>query len=156
MQDPKQEPAYRSFIQTLVAQDCVYTLIDEEDFFAECPSETEHDMTGEALPVYCFWDNEADALACQSDEWQDYQLQSIDLEEFMADILTAMQEDNRLVGVAFDAQLFGSEAEPLEILSDLLDEIVQQNKKHLFTEWDNLNQYVRACQKQISNNTLIH
>ena len=49
------DPAYQSFINTLLAQQVVYTLINDEDDWAEWPSSEYDGHDGEPIPVYCVW-----------------------------------------------------------------------------------------------------
>ena len=100
--ETENDPRYKAFVQQVVQYRTVYTLQDDEDYFAECPSEVYDDNLGEPEAVYCFWDNLEDAQACQHDEWQDYEIVEIPLVDFMEDILIGMDEDAHLVGVAFD------------------------------------------------------
>lgn len=146
------DPRYTQFVQQVVRQCAVFTLQDEEDFFAECPSESYDDTLGNPVPIYCFWHNADDALACQQDEWQDYALLEITLDEWINEVLIPMDTDEQLVGVAFDAELFGTEIEPIELLMDILTEIEQQNcadEFESFTQWQHICQQWQNALEQV-------
>lgn len=147
---------YHQFIRRVIAQRSVFTLQDEADFFAECPSEAYDNDLGEPETVYCFWDSRQAAMACQQDEWADFTLTEIPLSDFMYEVLTSMDADHHLVGVAFDANLVGSEIEPIELLADLLDEIEQAGLADEFPEFDELQNYRLEWEKLAWQQQTIH
>lgn len=149
-------PVYTEFVRTAVLTQTVYTLQDSADFFAECPSENYLDDFGEPTSVYCFWHLADTARACQQEEWQNYQLIAISLRDFMGEILLDMDEAEQLVGVSFDAELYGSEVEPIELLGDLLDEIQRQRLIHEFPDFDEWQNYRLAWEQMLRQNQIIH
>lgn len=152
----EQDPVYRDFVRTAVLTQTVYTLQDGQDFFAECPSENYRDDFGEATPVYCFWHHADTARACQQDEWETYELIAISLSDFMYEILIEMDQQEQLVGVSFDAELYGSEVEPVELLGDLLDEIQRRNMIDDFPDFDELQRYRLEWEQMLRQNQIIH
>lgn len=150
------DPAYQHFIQTLVQQREVFTLLDDEDYYAECPSEVYDNNLGEPVAVYCFWQSAQAAQNCQQEEWANYRIDVLDLEEFMEETLLAMDEDERLVGVAFDEQLFGTEVEPIELLADLLTEIEAQSCQEEFDSFQQLQQYCQQWQAEVAQQQRLH
>ncbi len=150
------DPVYAEFVRTAVLTQTVYTLQDNEDFFAECPSETYQDNFGEPTPVHCFWHLADTARSCQQEEWQNYQLIAISLTDFMGEILLDMDDAEQLVGVSFDAELYGSEVEPIELLGDLLDEIQRQHLIHEFPDFDEWQDYRLAWEQMLRQNQIIH
>lgn len=149
-------PDYKHFVQQIVQQERVFTLQDNDDNYAECPSEIHRDDLGDEITVYCFWQSEQTALACCNQEWQDYQVIELDLEEFIDQILLDMDEYKYLVGIEFDKQLFGSEIEPMALLNDILIEIEQQKKKHLFVCFDKLKTHQQKWQQKIQATYIVH
>lgn len=156
MQNIDIDPRYTQFIQQTIRTRLVYSLQDEEDFFAECPSEEYDDELGEPVAVLCFWDSEADALACQQEEWRHFQLCTLSLDEFMNDVLLDMDDAAKLVGVAFDQELYGTEIEPIELLADLLDEIANQGLTDEFETFDKLQQYRQEWFAAANEPAVIH
>lgn len=135
------DPHYQAFVKRVVQTGIVFTLQDDEDFFAECPSESYNNDLGEPEAVYCFWDSADAAQACQQEEWGNYRVVEINLADFMYENLIEMDSDQHLVGVSFDAQLYGTEIEPIELLADLLDEIKSQGLDTSFDEFEELQNY---------------
>ncbi|MCG7656448.1 DUF2750 domain-containing protein [Wielerella bovis] len=156
MQETDIDPRYTHFIQHTVRTRLVYSLQDREDFFAECPSEEYYDELGQPIAVWCFWNSETDALACQQEEWENFALATFSLDEFMNEILLDMDADAKLVGVAFDKDLFGTEIEPIDLLSDLLDEITAQGLTHEFEQFDELQRYRQEWLAAMDTPTIIH
>lgn len=150
------DPAYTAFVQRIVETAVVYTLQDQDTFFAECPSESYNNELGEPETVYCFWDSAAAAKACQQEEWADYDLIEINLADFMYENLIEMDNDQHLVGVQFDAELFGTEIEPIELLADLLDEIKQRGLADDFDEFEELQNYRQKWEQLAWQQQVIH
>lgn len=152
----QEDPNYIAFIRNLVMQGIVYTLIDEEDSYAQCPSEWYDTLLGEPASVYCFWHNINTARACQKEEWANFKLDELPLENFMNDTLLDMAEDDHLVGIEFDEQLYGSEAQAMEVLNDLLEEIQAQHKQDEIETFDVLSQKLANWQAKNPPQKIIH
>ncbi len=153
---PENDMRYTEFVRTLVQTRLVYTLQDSESFFAECPSEAYDDEFGEPVPVYCVWDNAADAQACCKEEWADYRLEEWPLEDFMTEVLIESDQVAALMGVAFDENLFGTEIEPIELLADLLDEIRHQNAEHFYPRFRELQDYRLEWELMMQGGNIVH
>lgn len=151
-----EDPRYQAFIRHVVANETVYTLLDGEDYFAECPSEVYDEAYGEPVAVYCFWDSAADARACRKEEWADYRLEAIALDEFMAELLIELDQDAKLCGVAFDAELYGTEIEPVELLADLLDEIEKNRLQDHYPDFAELQRYRAEWEAMMQPPKIIH
>ncbi|SSY69966.1 DUF2750 domain-containing protein [Alysiella crassa] len=154
--EPHTEPQYLEFIKQVVDTATVYTLQDHEDYYAECPSETYNNDLGEPEAVYCFWHSKAAAQACQQDEWANYELIEIHLADFMYENLIEMDKDQNLVGVSFDAELYGTEIEPIELLADLLDEIKRRGLVEEFEEFEELQNYREQWEQIAWQQQIIH
>lgn len=156
MQSNINDPTYHHFIAKIVQQGHLFTLTDEDDFYAECPSEVYENNLGESIMVNCFWDDQTDALNCMTDEWEDYLLEKIDLADFINDVLPECYKEKHLLGIAFDEQLYGLEAEPIDVLGDTLTLILKLNQdKHYerFPIW--LEQW-QAWQNEQQQQRIIH
>lgn len=150
------DPAYSEFVRTAVLTQTVYTLQDQQGLFAECPSESYQDDFGEPTPVFCFWHHADTARSCQQEEWANYELIAVSLTDFMYEILIEMDQQEQLLGVAFDAELYGSEVEPIELLGDLLDEIQRRNMIDDFPDFDELQRYRLEWEQMLRQNQIIH
>ena len=155
-QEQLNDPIYQQFITQVVQNQMVFTLQDEDESFAECPSESYSDDLGEPDTIYCFWHCADAARACQQEEWANYTLTEIQLADFMYENLISMDTAHYLVGVSFDADLFGIEVEPIELLADLLDEIKKCNLIDEFPDFDELQNYRHQWEKIVWQQQIIH
>lgn len=101
------------FLPEAVEQGCVWAL-EGEDGFALCESERRP-----GTDVMPFWSQREFAEQQIADDWDDYQVVPIDLEEFIDDWLTGMHDDVLLVGINWNEELEGEEIEPLDLLEQL-------------------------------------
>lgn len=156
MQSAINDPSYQRFIAQIVQEGCVYALTDEDDFYAECPSEMYESNLGEDVMISCFWDNKTDALNCIGDEWQHYSLTEIDLTDFINEVLPECYEDQRLLGISFDAQLYGLEVEAIDVLGDLLMQIEQQNQTEDYPHFSIWLKKWQSWQNEQNKQRIIH
>ena len=105
------------FVVEAIENGCVWSL-EGPDGWALCGSEKY-----ENTDVMPFWSQEEFALVHCKDDWKDYQPVAIELEEFLEDWLTGMHEDVVLLGVNWDAELEGTEVEPLDLLEEFDQEL---------------------------------
>jgi len=69
--------------------------------------------------VMPLWSQPEFAKAQCADEWQDYKVVPIALEELLDDWLPGMHDDVVLVGPNWNEEMDGSEVEPLDLLEDI-------------------------------------
>ena len=109
------EQAYDAFIIEVFQSGLVWGLYSEADEgWATCPSAAYEDT--DVLP---FWSNQSLAEALCDGEWQVYQAKSIPLEDFLADWLPGIHEDDAMVGPNWDQNLEGLELEPADVAKEL-------------------------------------
>lgn len=102
---------YRCFIGESIATGCVWGL-ESSDGWALSPAEN-----GD-LDIMPFWSQPELAKALCVEEWLDYKVIPLSLEEFLDDWLPGMHEDIILVGINWNSDMEGSEVEPLDLLND--------------------------------------
>lgn len=117
---PSKDTEYQHFLDTVVQNQTVYTLVDDNGI-AECPSTEYNNAEGEPVAVLCYWTSAEAAQACRQEEWAEYRLEAVPLGEFMRTWLINMDEDECLAGIEFDPRLYGLEIEPVELLGNLMD-----------------------------------
>jgi len=104
---------YDIFIAEALDTGCVWGLENEEGW-ALCPS-----LTNDELDVMPLWSQPEYAERHCRDEWSDYEVVPISLEELLDDWLPGMHEDLLLIGPNWNGDLEGMEVEPLDLLSDV-------------------------------------
>lgn len=108
---------YERFIQEAIATGCVWALEGEEGF-ALCPS-----VDNDEIDVMPFWSQPEFAQVHCRDEWADYKIVPISLEELLDDWLPGMHGDLMLVGVNWNHAMEGLEMEPLDLAEDFEQEL---------------------------------
>ena len=107
------EENYERFILESIDLGCVWAL-ESEDGFALCPS-----VDNEEIDVMPLWSQPEYANLHCKDEWSSYEAVPIALEELLDDWLPGMHADLTLVGVNWNKDMEGVEAEPLDLLEDI-------------------------------------
>ena len=88
----------------------VWSLCNEEgDWLSVESSEFEE---SEVMP---FWSSESDAKVHCVEEWAEFTPTELPLDVFVEDWMITLSEDGVLVGLNWNANLEGSEIEPLEV-----------------------------------------
>jgi len=108
---------YDRFIAEALATGCVWGL-ENSDGWALCPANSSREA--DVMPL---WSQPEFAQAHQADEWKDYQVVPIALEELLDEWLPGMHDDVLLVGPNWNADLEGDEVEPLDLLEDFDQEV---------------------------------
>ena len=106
---------HNRFVERVRASGLVWGL-QSPDGWAMAPSNDE-DEDADVIP---FWSDRAYAARCAVDEWAVYSPESIPLEAFLEAWLPGMAEEGTLVGTNWNAQLTGTEVDPLDLREELL------------------------------------
>ncbi len=131
------EKRHDRFIKTVCKSEIVYGLKSNEGF-ATSSSVHFEDEEGVPIGIICFWAEKALAKSCIKNGWADYEVASITLSEFIENWCVGMENDGLLVGTEFDQNMFGFEAEPLELILDLLSELSSIRKELDFKKFDGI------------------
>jgi len=107
------EQNYDAFIEDALATGCVWAL-EGADGFALCPS-----VDNEEIDVLPLWSQPEFAEVHCQDEWADYEVVPIALEELLDEWLPGLHTDTVLVGVNWNTAMEGAEVEPLDLLEDI-------------------------------------
>ena len=73
----------------------------------------------EDTDVIPFWSDKEDAEAHCVEEWADYQISKVEIEDFVQEWLPELDNDGVLVGANWNAELEGLEIEPLQLAEAL-------------------------------------
>lgn len=111
------EENYARFITTAIDCGCIWGL-EGDDGWALCPSEKYPDT--DVMP---FWSEPEFAKVHCQEEWRDYKVIPISIEEFLDEWLPGMHDDVFLIGINWDAEMEGMEVEPLDLLKEFEDEL---------------------------------
>lgn len=128
---------YKNFITTIIQNEQVYAL-KNKDGYATSFSNDMVDEEEEAIEVFCFWSNEAGATALINDEWADFQVDVIALDAFVENWCVGMNNEGLLLGIDFDTNLEGFEADPLVLILDILEAAQAAGKTLHFTKFKDM------------------
>lgn len=103
---------YSRFLAEAFATGCVWGLENSEGW-ALCPANTNPEL--DVMPL---WSQPEYAQKHIAEEWRDYRVVPIALEELLDDWLPGMHQDLLLVGPNWNLELEGDEVEPLDLLED--------------------------------------
>jgi hypothetical protein len=118
--EPSDAQALQAFIDAAIRSGAVWGLEHPEGWALAASVEYEDSY------VMPFWSTEAEARQCAAEEWAEYNVSGIPLEDFINTWLPGMQEDGYLVGTDWDVETAGPEIEPddlAEALEAALDEL---------------------------------
>ena len=128
---------HKKFIKTVCETETVYGLKNKKGF-ATSNSVHYDDENGEPVGMICFWAEKVRAKSCVKDGWKNYELTEIPLSEFMENWCVGMDNDGLLIGTQFDQNMFGFEAEPLELIIDLSTELKSIGKDLKFRKFNGI------------------
>jgi len=128
---------HKKFIKTVSETEIVYGLKNKEGF-ATSTSVHYDDENGEPVGIICFWAEKARAKSCIKNGWKKYEPTEILLSEFMENWCIGMENDGLLIGTQFDQNMFGFEAEPLELIIDLSTELKSIGKDLDFRKFNGI------------------
>ena len=109
------EENHKRFVERVLSSRAVWYLRGPNGA-AFCPS-NEY----EATDVILFWSDRAYAARQLKEEWQNYEVASLSLDDFIDHWLRGMNQDGVLAGTNWDAHLFGLEIDPIELAQELVE-----------------------------------
>lgn len=128
---------YKDFIRKVSETEIVYGLKDNKGYATSYSNDLEYE-DGEPVQLICFWSDAARAKSCVDKEWNRYEASPVPLNEFLENWCLGMNSDGLLVGINFDSNLFGYEAEPLELVLEIIEELKENNKSLILRKFNNL------------------
>ena len=128
---------YKDFIKKISETETVYALKDDKGYATSYSNESEYE-DGEPVQIICFWSDAARAKSCIENEWNRYEPSPIPLNEFVENWCLGMNSDGVLVGTDFESNLFGYEAEPLELILDIIEEFKISGKSLNLRKFENM------------------
>ena len=131
------EKRHKRFIKTVTDSGTVYVLKNHKGF-ATSSSVHYEDDEGEPIEVICFWAEKSLARSCIKTGWVNYKVSEISLSDFMENWCIGMENDGLLIGTEFDRNMFGFEAEPMELILDLITELNTIKKDLKFKKFNGI------------------
>lgn len=135
-----------NFIENIIKSDKVFVIEFKEEI-AISQSLLFKDDAGNPVNVVCFWSNKDTALTCCIDDWKNYKPQEICIATFIEDYLVNVYNESFIVGLDFNEKMEGIEADPLDLILELVKKL-KKNKINLeFEYFKNLTDLENQIQK---------
>jgi hypothetical protein len=131
------EKRHQKFITTICESEIVYALKNRKGF-ATSSSNHYDDTDGNPVGMICFWGEKARAKSCIKEGWKRYKIQEIQLADFLESWCIGMENDGLIIGTAFDQNMFGYEAEPLELILEITQELKTLKKEIPLRKFDGI------------------
>ncbi|MBO9690843.1 DUF2750 domain-containing protein [Chryseobacterium sp.] len=141
---------HRDFIKKICETGIIYALKDEKGYATSYSTEIEYE-DGEPVQIICFWSDTARAKSCIENEWKHYEPSLISLNEFVENWCLGMNNDGLLAGTNFDNHLFGYEAEPLELILDIISELKASGKSPELRKFENIEDMENQVREVLEN-----
>ncbi len=125
------------FVKTVCETEIVYGLENVEGY-ATSSSIHYEDENEAPIGLICFWSEKALAKSCIKSGWLNYKITEVKLSKFIEDWCVGMENDGLLVGTNFDQNMFGFEAEPLELILELINELQKNGKELNFRKYNDI------------------
>ncbi|REC59698.1 DUF2750 domain-containing protein [Chryseobacterium pennae] len=141
---------YNDFIRKVSETETVYGLKDDKGYATSYSNDQEYE-DGEPVQLICFWSDAARAKSCVDKEWNRYEATPISLHEFLENWCLGMNSDGLLAGINFDSNLLGYEAEPLELVLDIIEELKNNRKSLILRKFDHLEDMENQIRKVLKD-----
>lgn len=128
------EQNHKKFVKQAAKSGSVYGL-ENKDGFATAASLHYEDDNEKPIEIICFWSERELTKPCITGDWEGYKVAQISLTDFIENWCIGMDQDRLLVGTEFDHNKFGFEAEPLDLILELLTELKSINKDLKFKKF---------------------
>ncbi|QKJ28993.1 DUF2750 domain-containing protein [Mucilaginibacter mali] len=130
------EDKYKLFIEKAAATKMVWGLMSKDGWA------NSHSNEDEDVDIIPFWSDRAYAKACARDDWRGYVPTAIPLAEFLESWCIGMADDETLVGANWDANMFGMEADALEVAADILKQLKSINSSIKFRDYSSIDEFL--------------
>lgn len=136
------ETKYIAFVHKVAASKQVWALKSKTGW-----ANTDATDNDEAS-VIPFWSDRAGAKACARDDWKSYVPTEIPLAIFLEDFCMDMAENDVLAGIEWDAKLFGTEADALVVMVDVLNRLEEINSAIAFKNYSSIQDFITEISEE--------
>lgn len=136
----------KNFIEKIIKNDSVY-IIEYKDEIAIAESLLFKTNANEPVNVVCFWSDKEQAMKCCNEIWKNYKPNEVCIATFIEDYLVNIYNESFIVGIDFNEKIEGIEADPLDVISELIKELKKQNINLELEYFKNLTDLENQLQK---------
>ena len=134
---------YRLFIERAAASKLVWALNSKGGWA------NSHSSDSEEITVVPFWSDRALAKICSKDEWKGFLPVEIPLKDFLEDWCMGMADDGTLVGINWDANMFGDERGALNVALDILNQLSAINSAITFKNYSSIAEFIEEVKESL-------
>ena len=132
----KIELIYEPFVQKAAASKLVWGLKSKEGWA------NSHSAQSEEVDLIPVWSDRALAKACARDDWRGYTPVEIPLVDFLENWCMGMAESETLIGINWDANMFGVESDAAQLALDILNRLQTINSAIVFKNYSSINEFI--------------
>jgi hypothetical protein len=137
------ENKYKLFIERAATSKLVWGLKSKKGWA------NSHSNDNAEIDVVPFWSDRAYAKVCAKDEWRSYMPVEISLAEFLENWCVGMSNDGILVGVNWDANMFGKETNALSVALDILNKLNLMKSAITFSNYSSITEFVKEINEAL-------
>ncbi|SEH68088.1 Protein of unknown function [Paenimyroides aquimaris] len=136
----------KNFIKKIIKNDSVY-IIEYKDEIAIAESLLFKTDANKPVNVVCFWSDKEQAMKCCNEIWKNYKPNEVCIATFIEDYLVNIYNESFIVGIDFNEKIEGIEADPLDVISELIKELKKHNINLELEYFKNLTDLENQLQK---------
>jgi len=129
----------QQFIKNIIENEKVFILERNDEEVASIPSVLFTNEFSEAIPVICFWSDEELAYKVGNKNWKEYKIYSLCIASFIEDYLVNIYNESLIVGLDYNEEFEGVEADPLDVITLLAQSLKNHTIDLEFEYFKNLN-----------------
>ena len=144
-----QEWQHQLFIKEVSNSKEVY-LLQNKQWFITCESNLEWDNTVDPPSVLCFWSNKTLAKVCQKNHWNDAEIITVPLSEFIESWCVGIENDGHIIGTNFNQNLFWREIQWYDLILELINHLEVTKENLQLHKYKNLGDFKKNVESVIS------
>ncbi|OWP74063.1 DUF2750 domain-containing protein [Flavobacterium oreochromis] len=137
---------HQEFIKTICENEKIYTLTKEE-YYSLSYTNKYQDEEGNPIQLLCVWSKKSYTTICQNEEWKNYKIEEINLIDFIENWCIGLDSNGMMAGTEFDQNLYGYEADPLELILEIIEYLKIIKKELQLTHYKNLNDLAKKIKE---------
>lgn len=132
-----------NFIKEVLSNNAVFALSNGENY-ASIESQFEDDEEGLPIEVMCIWSSETATKELQKEEWAEYQIEQISLQDFLEDWCIGIFNDGLAFCLDVNEDDEPYEVQPLDLAYQIAKLISNNENKFPLKGYENIQEYIRT------------
>ncbi|MFD0765138.1 DUF2750 domain-containing protein [Mucilaginibacter lutimaris] len=136
------EAKYTAFVEKVAATKQVWGLKSKTGWANADASDNAE------VAVIPFWSERGLAKLCARDDWKIYTPTEIPLALFLENLCMDMADSEVLAGVEWDTKMFGTEADAMVLVQDILNRLATINSAISFTNYSSIQDFITEISEE--------